>query len=171
MNPFLLAGAHCCCSSQKMPVDRKKVSLWLFVMDWGLIRTHLKESAAIQIQHWWRIHLKQHEKLAEKTRRMWASMYRHPYDVTWSTMYIVGLESASFSIEWRGMQDISLHNTELIERLKVIRRQKVMRCTSARIHRAITETWIIYLSVQSPNCSNIFNHLRCAMTIAIKTYS
>lgn len=62
-----------------MPIDRKK------------------ESAAIQIQHWWRIHLKQHEKLAEKTRRI---------------------------IEWRGMQDISLHNTELIERLKVIRRQK-----------------------------------------------
>ncbi|VDO41351.1 unnamed protein product [Haemonchus placei] len=57
-----------------------------------------QESAAIRIQYWWRKHLKAKEELAEKARRI---------------------------AEWRGLQDISLHNTELIEQLKAIRRRKV----------------------------------------------
>ncbi|KAK5982248.1 hypothetical protein GCK32_017475 [Trichostrongylus colubriformis] len=56
-----------------------------------------KETAAIRIQYWWRKHLKATEALAEKARRI---------------------------TEWRGLQDISLHNTELIEQLKAIRRRK-----------------------------------------------
>ncbi|EYC39981.1 hypothetical protein Y032_0634g911 [Ancylostoma ceylanicum] len=56
-----------------------------------------EESAAIQMQYWWRRHLKRNEELAEKARRI---------------------------SEWRGLQDISLHNTELIEQLKAIRRRK-----------------------------------------------
>uniref|UniRef100_A0A7I4YCF5 Uncharacterized protein n=1 Tax=Haemonchus contortus TaxID=6289 RepID=A0A7I4YCF5_HAECO len=56
-----------------------------------------QETAAIRIQYWWRKHLKAKEELAEKARRI---------------------------AEWRGLQDISLHNTELIEQLKAIRRRK-----------------------------------------------
>ncbi|KAL6727066.1 hypothetical protein Aduo_008981 [Ancylostoma duodenale] len=56
-----------------------------------------EESAAIQMQYWWRKHLKRNEELAEKAKRI---------------------------SEWRGLQDISLHNTELIEQLKAIRRRK-----------------------------------------------
>ncbi|RCN47997.1 hypothetical protein ANCCAN_05936, partial [Ancylostoma caninum] len=56
-----------------------------------------EESAAIQMQYWWRKHMKRNEELAEKAKRI---------------------------SEWRGLQDISLHNTELIEQLKAIRRRK-----------------------------------------------
>ncbi|VDM75633.1 unnamed protein product [Strongylus vulgaris] len=56
-----------------------------------------KETAAVQMQYWWRKHLKRNEQLSEKARKI---------------------------SEWRGLQDISLHNTELIEKLNAIRRRK-----------------------------------------------
>ncbi|CAJ0597658.1 unnamed protein product [Cylicocyclus nassatus] len=56
-----------------------------------------EESAAVQMQYWWRKHMKHSEQLSEKARKI---------------------------SEWRGLQDISLHNTELIEKLNAIRRRK-----------------------------------------------
>uniref|UniRef100_A0A0K0DAQ0 Uncharacterized protein n=1 Tax=Angiostrongylus cantonensis TaxID=6313 RepID=A0A0K0DAQ0_ANGCA len=56
-----------------------------------------EESATIQIQYWWRKNRKRREHLIEKTKKI---------------------------AEWRGLLDISLHNTELIQQLKTIRRRK-----------------------------------------------
>ncbi|KJH45871.1 hypothetical protein DICVIV_08065 [Dictyocaulus viviparus] len=56
-----------------------------------------KETAAIRIQHWWRKHLKRKQYLIKRTKQI---------------------------AEWRGLLDISLHNTELIQQLRNIRRRK-----------------------------------------------